>query len=308
MHTYTHTHIHTCSRCLYAMLSGADVRPYKGSGWAVGTDSAEQLGFKLCTGLEILLSRCRKGEGERGQGAGFDKFLAKLKDVGFFQGELEGSRKHRDLMEDCRGFWEASKQSEDGGEAGENLLEEYKAALDSCEMVDNFLVGPPGEEESEAWLEVTPESLDKMLEAQFGVAAAGPGEDVPRQINEFLDKVSDMAGVEHEEADMEHDNLMANMKKMMAEMEGGDLGDFDSDSEDDSLGEEDPVMADYMGRLDGELSGGAVRGGAPPDDRGVDAAVMENLLKSYSAQGAMGGHGPASSLFQSLKLNPGRPE
>lgn len=301
----------TFSRCLYAMLSGADVRPYKGSGWAVGTDSAEQLGFKLCTGLEILLSRCRQGEGERGQeGQDFHKFLAKLRDVGFFQGELEGSRKHRDLMEDCRGFWEASRQSEDDGEAGENLLKVYKAALDKCEMVDNFLVGPPGEEESEAWLEVTPESLDKMLEAQFGVAAVRPGEgrDMPGQINDFLGKVSDMAGVEHEEADMDPDNLMANMKKMMAEMEGGDLGDFDSDSEDDSLGEEDPVMADYMGRLDGELSGGAVRGDAPSDEQGVDAAVMENLLKSYSAQGAMGGHGPASSLFQSLKLNPGRPE
>ena len=257
--------------------------------------------------VRLVLGGGRQGEGERGHGAGFDKFLAKLKDVGFFQGELEGSRKHRDLMEDCRSFWEASKQSEDGREAGENLLEEYKAALDSCEMVDNFLVGPPGEEESEAWLDVTPESLDKMLEAQFGVAAARPGEgqEMPQQINDFLGKVSDMAGVEHEEADMDPDNLMANMKKMMAEMEGGN---FDSDSEDDSLGEEDPVMADYMGRLDGELSGGAVRGGAPPVERGVDAAVMENLLKSYSAQGAMGGHGPASSLFQSLKLNPGRPE
>ena len=68
-------------------------------------------------------------------------------------------------------------------------------------------------------------------------------------------------------------------------------------------GDEDPVMADYLGRLDTEVEGQASDRGDGEMDR-----VMENLLKSYNAQGGLGGHGPVSSLFKTLGVNPGPPE
>ena len=86
--------------------------------------------------------------------------------------------------------------------------------------------------------------------------------------------------------------------------------DSDSDSETDS-GEEDPVMMDYMQRLDSEVLGKEKgRQDMPDIDKplDVDASVLSNLLASYSAQTGLGGHGPASSLLQSIRVNPGRPE
>ena len=304
----------TFSKCLYAMLSGVQVKPYKGSGWTVGEDKAEQLGFKLATGLEILLSRSRGGEDDSYDVNEFNQFVVKLKDIGFFQGELEGSRKYKSLMEDCISFWQTSKSNLRDENRQEDIINMYKDALDSSEVVDNFFICPPGQEDDEQWLDITPESLDKMLEAQFGVPSSGSGHQIPEEINKFLQGMSDMTGVEHEDGqNLDPDNLMQDLKKLMAKMgevQGEDVEYSDSE-EDDYSGDEDPVMSDYMSRLDSEvLSSAAGRSDCPDLDSPsqVDASVLDNLLKSYSAQAELGGHGPASSLLQSLRLNPGRPK
>jgi len=290
----------TFSKCLYAMLAGVEARPTRGSGWEVGEDREALLGYKLAAGLEVLLSRAGIGGRDRqSQGQGFAKFVAKLEELGFFQGELEGSKRHRQLLEDCRGFWAASQTP---GE-GRDLAVELRAAAEA-ELEDSFLVGPPGEEDAEDWLDMTPESLDALLEAQFGAAAGGA--DIQGELGKFLGKVSDMAGVENEEdALLDHENMMEMMKKMMVEMgelEPEALEDGSGEEEGDEEGDEDHLMTDYLGRLDTEVQGEA----ADRDVEGEDA-VMENLLKSYSAQAGLGGHGPLSSILQSLKLNPGPP-
>merc|ERR1719447_695778 len=116
-------------------------------------------------------------------------------------------------------------------------------------------------------------------------------------------KMSDMDGVEEDEdITIDHENLMKRMKKMMREM--GELEDGEDDSEEEEmLGDEDPVMADFLGRLDTEVEGQASDRGDGEIDR-----VMENLMKSYNAQGGLGGHGPVSSLFKTLGVNPGPQE
>ena len=145
-----------------------------------------------------------------------------------------------------------------------------------------------------------------MLEAKFGVPQNQTGKEVPEEFAKFLGKMSDMDGVEEDEdITIDHENLMKRMKKMMKEM--GELEDEENDSEEEDeegmLGDEDPVMADYLGRLDSEVESQA-------SDRGDGemGRVMENLLKSYNAQGGLGGHGPVSSLFKTLGVNPGPPE
>jgi len=295
----------TFSKCLFAMLSGIQLRPYKGSGWQVGEEQKEQLGFRIATGLQILLTRCR-GEGARSdKSEGFDKFLAKLNEVNYFQGELEGSKLYKELMEGCKVFWNSASRSEEYRD-GDDLSEQWGVARSKPESLENFLVGAPGPEDPEDWLNVTPESLDAMLEAKFGVAKKQAGKDVPEEFAKFLGKMSDMDGVEEDEdITIDHENLMKRMKKMMREMGELENGDDDSEEEDEEemLGDEDPVMADYLGRLDTEVEGQASDRGVGEMDR-----VMENLLKSYNAQGGLGGHGPVSSLFKTLGVNPGPPE
>ena len=295
----------TFSKCLYAMLTGIQLRPYKGSGWQVGEEKKEQLGFRIATGLQILLARCRGETTRPEKSEGFDKFLSKLNEVNYFQGELEGSKKYKELMEGCKVFWNSSSTSEEYRDC-DNLTEQWGNAMSKPESFDNFLVGAPGPEDPEDWLNVTPESLDAMLEAKFGVAQKQAGKDVPEEFAKFLGKMSDMDGVEEDEdITIDHDNLMKRMKKMMREM--GELEDGEEDSEDEDeeemLGDEDPVMADYLGRLDTEVEGQASDRGDGEMDK-----VMENLLKSYNAQGGLGGHGPVSSLFKTLGVNPGPPE
>merc|ERR1719209_221879 len=123
-----------------------------------------------------------------------------------------------------------------------------------------------------------------MLEAKFGVAQkqAG-GKDVPEEFAKFLGKMSDMDGVEEDEdITIDHENLMKRMKKMMRETGELENGDDDSEEEDEEemLGDEDSVMAEYLGRLDTEVEGQASDRGDGEIDR-----VVENLLKSYNAQG-----------------------
>jgi len=297
------------SRCLYAMLSSCKVRPSKGCGWLLREEKGELTGFKLAMGLEILLSRAREGEKGEMRGKEWEKFLSKLKDVGFFQGELEGSIKFKELFENAKTFWKDTHN------------EEHFDINDVVKHVDNErdsdtggIVGPSGVSDSENWLEVTPDSLDKMLEAQFGVSKDAPGQNIPEEVKKFLGKMSDMAGVEHEEGmKFDPENLVNSMKKLMGEMEsetGMFDGDSDSDSETDS-GEDDPIMMDYMQRLDREVLDKNNDNKDMPDlDKplDVDASVLSNLLASYSAQTGLGGHGPTSSLFQSIRVNPGRPD
>merc|ERR1712037_48728 len=138
---------------------------------------------------------------------------------------------------------------------GDDLSEQWGVARSKPESLENFLVGAPGPEDPEDWLDVTPESLDAMLEAKFGVAKKQAGKDVPEEFAKFLGKMSDMDGVEEDEdITIDHENLMKRMKKMMREMGELENGDDDSEEEDEEemLGDGDPVMADLTRRWRGK--------------------------------------------------------
>ena len=69
---------------------------------------------------------------------------------------------------------------------------------------------------------------------------------------------------------------------------------------------QDPVIVDYMSRLDAEV-GGSVKGrdDIPDQDKPleIDSSVLSNLLASYQAE--LGMSGPASSILNTLGINPG---
>ena len=94
------------------------------------------------------------------------------------------------------------------------------------------------------------------------------------------------------------------MKNLLTKMEDTGGSEFlESDTDDEDLtdsGEEDPIMTDYMSKLEDELP-------KEEDDidkpLNIDTKVLSNLLQSYSEEL---GHGPVSSLLQSMRVNPGR--
>jgi len=173
-------------------------------------------------------------------------------------------------------------------------------------------LSPAGHQDSEDWMEVTPESLDKMLAARFGVEK-GNQEKIPDQLNNFLKKISDMAGVEIKDDDevgdmkLQADDLVSAMNKLLGPGAGEDFDDdVDSSEDDDDQGDQDPVILDYMSRLDAEVGGEvAGRSDLPDLERPleVDSNVLSNLLSSYSAE--LGYGGPASSILNTIGINPG---
>ena len=307
------------SRCLYAMLQSSHVQPHRSSGWTVGSQPAAATGFKLSLGLEILLARHKSGGGAGGQhSARWREFRDRLAASGYFRQELEGSAKYKQLEKEAHNFFSASSEEryieDDLCQAFQTLTEENVSV--SVGDLQGGIVNPPVDEvDSEDWMEMSPDVLDKMLEAQFGVTQENKNNsNIPSEVNKFLNKMSDMAGVEYEEdkdakINLDPDNFAAAMKNLLTKMENGNGNggsEFpESDSDDEDLtdsGEEDPIMKDYMSKLDDEL---------PKDDDdidkplNIDTKVLSNLLQSYSEEL---GHGPVSSLLQSMRVNPGRKE
>ena len=300
------------SRCLYARLHSCQVQPHRTSGWTVGWEGGTT-GFKLCVGLEILLARDqarrRKAGTAGGSGGGkWGQFKERLESVGYFKEEVEGSAKYRELEREAHNFFLASSEEI-------YIEDELCQAFEGLDEVDiretdlkGGIVNPPVDKvDSEAWMEITPEALDKMLEAQFGVSQHDSAANIPNEVNDFLNKMSDMAGVEHghqeDSIKFDSDNFAESMKNLLSKMTTVSSEVLDSDSDGDDLsdsGEEDPIMRDYMTKLDDELP-------KEEDDidkpLNVDSKVLSNLLKSYSEEL---GHGPVSSLLQSIRINPGR--
>ena len=218
-------------------------------------------------------------------------------------GELKGSAKHRALTENALRFWRSSKE------------DSYHSRLDNIvDLLDKFLrnelvppdqgwLRPGGVVEDESWLEVTPESLDRMLAARFGVAEGGE-ENIPGELDTFLKKISDMAGVgDKDSLDFDPNSLVNSMKTLLGEPEGNIFSEEESS---EGEGEEDPVILDYMTRLDAEVGQVKGREELPDLDRplDVDSSVLSNLLASYSAE--LGCSGPASSILTSIGINPGQ--
>jgi len=289
-------HAVTFSRCLYAMLSSCEARPTRASGWQVDMNCKEQrLGWQLALGLEILLCRARDREAGQPRGEDWNKFKAKLESVGFFQGELAGSVRHKQLVESARQFWVASQLEEEV----EDVREVVRKAEETPGPLVGSIISSPGRVDSEDWLDITPDSLDRMLEQQFG-PGRGRSTDIPTEVDNFLHRMSDMAGVETgEEADkFDPGNLAETMEKLMREM-----GEESSGDESGVESDEDPMMADYMSQLDDEMAASSAQDRRDMQDPAV--ACRENLLASFAAQAGL--PGPASSLLSSLRINPGRP-
>merc|ERR1719219_3028132 len=227
--------------------------------------------------------------------------------------ELEGSEKYKQLEKEAHNFFLASSEErfiEDELCRAFKTLKEENITVSVSDLQGGIVNPPVAEVDSEDWMEMSPDALDKMLEAQFGVTQENKNNsNIPSEVNKFLNKMSDMAGVELDEdkdakINLDPENFAAAMKNLLTKMEdtrGSEFLENDTDDEDlNDSGEEDPMMTDYMSKLEDEL---------PKEEEdidkplNIDTKVLSNLLQSYSEEV---GHGPVSSLLQSMRINPGR--
>ena len=123
-----------------------------GGWWGRG----EPTGYKLAMGLEILLSRAREGDEGWVRVKEWEKVLSKLKDTGYFQKEIQGSKKYKELVENPTNFWKDSLEEEDN----EDIREVVKEVDESC---DTAIGGIISSMKVKIGWRLPPESLIKCL-------------------------------------------------------------------------------------------------------------------------------------------------
>ncbi|XP_059374741.1 protein ecdysoneless homolog [Carassius carassius] len=167
------------TRCLYAQLQQQSFVPDRRSGFTLPVRShpqyrAHELGMKLAHGFEIQCSKSGQSASKKDASVSSNPlwrgFLDSLKKNGYFKGELQGSVRYKDLMTSAESFFRQSVTSthcpaiQNPGQEILKVLEDTSYSLEDLKNQEAHL--PP--EDSDAWLDITPQELERLLEERGG--------------------------------------------------------------------------------------------------------------------------------------------
>lgn len=189
------------------------------------------------------------------------------------------------------------------------------------------------EDDSESWLKLDPEELDKMLEEQYG--SKSKHSDVVKKLNEFLESSSGVDGVEfpkeppvrpkrtknkknHQKDTTDNKvhfdpaNFSCAVQNILDLIIPEDSWDLESGSEMSEYGDEPEMdlesskvgnkLKEYMEAMDRELATTCVGHTEDKFDDiesfepvDIDMGVLKNVIESYESQ--MGGAGPITNML-----------
>ncbi|XP_072246886.1 protein ecdysoneless homolog [Leuresthes tenuis] len=189
----------TFTRCLYAQLQQQHFTPDRRSGFTLPPRShpqykAHDLGMKLAHGFEILCSKCRLPSSEPDAPVSCNPqwkgFIESLKRNGYFRGELEGSALFKELLRSAENFFKQSVASESSVlSPGEEVLQ----LLHSCSPLNmeelKTLESQLPKEDSDSWLDITAQDLERLLQERSGGRAdvAGKSSSSTKQTQDVVD-------------------------------------------------------------------------------------------------------------------------
>ncbi|XP_010791715.1 protein ecdysoneless homolog [Notothenia coriiceps] len=168
----------TFTRCLYAQLQQQQFTPDRRSGFTLTPPSdphykAHELGMKLAHGFEILCSKCMLPSSEPDAPVSCNPqwkgFMESLKKNGFFREEMDGSAHYRELTRSAENFFKQSVASKSSTlSPGEEVLQLLNTGspLNLEEMKEQESQLLP--EDSDSWLDITTQDLERMLEERSG--------------------------------------------------------------------------------------------------------------------------------------------
>ncbi|KAI3363335.1 hypothetical protein L3Q82_011958, partial [Scortum barcoo] len=171
----------TFTRCLYAQLQQQQFTADRRSGFTLPPRShpqykAHELGMKLAHGFEILCSKCRLPSSEPDAPVSCNPqwkgFMDSLKKSGYFLGELEGSARYRELTRSAENFFKQSVASKSSAlSPGEEVLQLLHTctplSLEELKKQESQLP----QEDSDSWLDITAQDLERMLQERSGGSA-----------------------------------------------------------------------------------------------------------------------------------------
>ncbi|XP_062516659.1 protein ecdysoneless homolog [Corticium candelabrum] len=305
------------------------------------SNKARDLGMKLTAGFEILCSRNKGHQNNLFVTSQWKQYEDSLRENGYFNGEIKGSKQYSELLHQAKTTFISTlsnmKYTEYPGEVVHRILSDHTLDEAVTRAANEILVP----ESDDAWLNVSSEDLNKLLEERAGIKLASTDsqysrdgldqlEDMTTAFKSFVGKVSDMEGAEfpdsyktrqvYLDADTFADTVSNVLDETHIESESEDESEIDEDEihllQSDSSADESDVAAhdlkDYMAQMDKELSVTEVGKSfkeAECHDEAKMADVLPvdvdlNLVKNIleSYASQEGLAGPASNLFGSMGI------
>lgn len=187
----------------------------------------------MACGFEILASQSSKSK-DLETDKNWHRYLESLKDKNYFQGLLEGSKDFVSLLEKAEKFYKEHCDTEKtttviAREVLEMLrnVDQDKAALISAQKL-------LPEEDNDAWLTLSSQELDEMLEKRYGQTSvihrspseAGQSKSLSHILSEFLEQKSEYDGVDTESAATDNKvsgQTTSNKSKNKKKQKGGNI-------------------------------------------------------------------------------------
>ncbi|KAL5255417.1 hypothetical protein ACHWQZ_G010845 [Mnemiopsis leidyi] len=315
------------TQCQYAQLYSQRVTTT--SAWShapVGhTDhTATQLGLKITLGAELALSIAAD---EIVTDKEFRKYLDRLKTLGYFADNIEGSKTHTELLRKAEMFYKAS-QSTDSGSVWLSSSRSLKllVAQDRATFPD-YAGMEVSNSANDSWMDEVPEEIQRwfLKGRQRDVAESdAPKTNVEDEINTatpdhvlpdlnsklqgFIDQISSHEGAEVPDINLNVDDFMNCLRDLKDTI---DKGGQESESEDTSSldssslrTESEEEMEEYMRDIDEQLKSTTLSESFKKDAGGdvdIDLNLVSNILESFSAESGLSG--PASSVLASLGVH-----
>jgi hypothetical protein len=175
----------TFTRCLYAQLMSQRYTPEIKVGWNMpSNDSSDfkshDLGMKIASGFEILVSNSKSSLDENKDQINWEDdqrwkaFYNSLNKNGYFNGQLFGSKKHKELMGSAQNYFSQLVSASDTPQEfdfyqyyGQKIYN-YLRSLDIDENAFRNEEKNLEKEDSDEWMSFSSDELDALLSEKFG--------------------------------------------------------------------------------------------------------------------------------------------
>ncbi|RWS17674.1 protein SGT1-like isoform X2 [Dinothrombium tinctorium] len=177
----------TMTRCLYSQLISQKYNPDPKVGWNIPPPNspdfkAYDLGMKIASGFEILVSSCNKPTEVPNNNVVFEsnawkQFISSLEKNGYFKDLLKGSKGHEELLKQAQTYFSNLVTQEkleinymnSRKYVGSKILKSLKTLdvdFDQLKREEESLEP----EDSDEWMSIKPEELDEILKRTFRVS------------------------------------------------------------------------------------------------------------------------------------------
>lgn len=337
------------NRCGYAQLMQQIFKADKRSGYTIPKNAGNEfkgmdVGCKIAHGFEILCANCTNNTNEEYvlDENSFLKYLEALCSRDYFCGEIEGSKKHNELMSNARAYFDkfSSESVNNHGQSiaksiGQRIYQIQQQIMDDSCGAGELLIKqelsqlPP--EDSDRWMYLNDGKMDDLLsEMKHGFEKLGKAgidleqheeaslSDLSEKMQAFITNFSDYEGIEHldDNAEVKFDplNFQNALKRLCQISEDDNHSESDdflsSDDEVSSLEDESDLnctIREAMQQMDAELAPTTlgksfVKGHDVDSFKPVDIDL--NLVENFlqSCESETDMTGAATTLLHSLGL------